>query len=175
LFFIIVETIADNQQYDFQTEKYKRINNKEELTNEYKRGYLTTGLYSIVRKPNYLAEQSIWVSFYLFSVAATNQWLNWSLIGSFLLVLLFQGSGKMTEKISIAKYPSYRTEYCAKVGRYNPMKGIYHMLVDQMAYEMEEMETFRDENIQKKLKKLKEQLKVAEDQKKKNGEGKKED
>ena len=35
---------------------------------------------------DYFAEQSIWISFYLFSVSASGQWFNWSIAGCLLLV-----------------------------------------------------------------------------------------
>ena len=97
LFFIGVETVADNQQYAFQTEKYRRMDAGvpplEE--GEYKDGFCQSGLFAILRKPNYAVEQCVWISFYLFSISATGGriLLNWSMIGWVLLVLLFQGSG----------------------------------------------------------------------------------
>ncbi|MBN2521715.1 MAG: DUF1295 domain-containing protein [Bacteroidales bacterium] len=117
--FIIIETIADQQQYNFQKEKYKRIDSKEKLTGNYANGFLTAGLWKYSRHPNYTAEQAIWISFYLFSVAATGQWLNWSLAGSVLLVLLFFGSSSFSEKISAAKYPEYQ-KYQKRTGRFLP-------------------------------------------------------
>jgi steroid 5-alpha reductase family enzyme len=95
MFFVVVESIADNQQLTFQTEKYRQINAGQELKGEYKDGFCQSGLYSILRKPNYAAEQSIWISFYIFSIAATGgkTLFNWSISGLILLVLLFQGSG----------------------------------------------------------------------------------
>lgn len=119
LSFIVIETISDQQQYNFQTEKYRRINAKEALTDEYAIGYCTTGFWGKVRHPNYASEQAIWLSFYLFSVAATGRWLNWSLVGAILLLLLFQGSADFSENISAEKYPSYK-EYIKRVGRFFP-------------------------------------------------------
>lgn len=119
LSFIVVETIADQQQYDYQTEKYRRKNAGEELTEEYAKGYCTNGLWGKVRHPNYASEQAIWLCFYLFSVAATGRWLNWSLVGAILLLLLFQGSADFSENISAEKYPSYK-DYIKKVPRFFP-------------------------------------------------------
>jgi len=45
LFFIFIEAKADNEQYQFQTEKYRRISNKEKLSGDYKDGYCQSGLY----------------------------------------------------------------------------------------------------------------------------------
>lgn len=45
----------------------------------------------------------MWYAMYLFSVAASGQGLNWSIIGAFLLTLVMQGSVNLTEDISSAK------------------------------------------------------------------------
>ena len=68
--FIVIETMSDQQQYEFQSEKYRRIDNNEELRGDYKRGFRTTGLWSFSRHPNFTCEQLIWVMFYLFSASA---------------------------------------------------------------------------------------------------------
>lgn len=106
-FFIVFEYIADEQHWKYQSKKWAMINAGEELKGDYKKGFLDKGLWSLSRHPNYFAEQAIWVSFYLFSVAASGQWLNWSISGALLLVVLFQGSSQFSEEISAAKYPEY--------------------------------------------------------------------
>lgn len=116
---IYIEWLADQQQYDYQTEKYKRINNKEPLEGIYAKGFTHTGLWSKVRHPNYAAEQSIWIVFYCFSITATGDIINWSIIGCLLLVVLFKSSSDFSEEISASKYPGY-AEYQAKVGRFLP-------------------------------------------------------
>lgn len=118
---LVIEYIADQQQYDFQTEKYRRINAGEPLTGEYAQGFCSTGIWRLMRHPNYAAEQGIWLSYYLFSVAATGRWLNWSLTGGILLVLLFLGSSDFSEKISSDKYPDY-AEYQKKTPRFLPFR-----------------------------------------------------
>jgi len=120
--FIIIEYIADQQQFDFQTEKHRRINNNEVL-GEYEKGFVSTGLWSIVRHPNYASEQSIWVVFYFFSVIATGEWLNWSVVGCVLLIILFKGSSDFSEDISANKYPEYKN-YQASVPRFIPFTKI---------------------------------------------------
>jgi steroid 5-alpha reductase family enzyme len=116
--FVVLEAIADNQQWDFQTEKYRR-----KLTNlpleKYSKGFIDTGLWSKMRHPNYFAEQSVWVSFYFFSVIATGRWLNWSMMGAVLLVLLFQKSSEFSEKITSEKYTGYQ-DYIKNVPRFFP-------------------------------------------------------
>jgi len=119
--FIVVETIADNQQYKFQTEKYSQINAGVERQGEFADGFCQSGLFAFVRKPNYAAEQSIWLSFYLFSVAATGgKLMNWSIIGCLLLVSLFQGSGWFTEHLTLIKYPVKYAMYQKRVPLYVP-------------------------------------------------------
>ena len=108
LIFIITESIADNQQYNFQTTKYNLINNNKTLTGDFKKGFLTKGLWSISRHPNFISEQLIWVMFYLFSISSTGIYLNWSIIGCILLIILFYNSANYTESISEKKYPDYK-------------------------------------------------------------------
>ncbi len=116
---VILEYIADQQQYDFQTEKYRRKNAGLPLDGDYARGFRTTGLWGKMRHPNYTGEQTVWLAYYLFSVAATGRWINWSLAGAVLLVLLFFGSSDFSEKISAEKYPEYK-DYQKRVPRFLP-------------------------------------------------------
>jgi len=119
LFFVVVETVADQQQWNYQKEKHRRKNAGEPLEGIYAKGFAHTGLWRIFRHPNYMAEQAVWICFYLFSVAATGQWLNWSIAGCLLLLILFQGSSDFSEAISSEKYPAYK-EYRKKTGRFIP-------------------------------------------------------
>jgi len=105
---VLYEATADNQQYAFQTEKYRRINSNEVLGEYYGAGFITTGLWAFSRHPNYFAEQSIWIVFYGFSVSATGAWFNPTGLGAVLLVLLFQGSAQFSEEITAKKYPLYK-------------------------------------------------------------------
>jgi len=108
LLLILLETISDQQQYEFQNEKYRRIRQGEVLDGDYKKGFITSGLWSFSRHPNYTCEQLIWIIFYLFSVSATGQWINWSIIGCILLVILFYSSANFSENITAKKYPEYK-------------------------------------------------------------------
>lgn len=119
ILFLVLESIADEQQYKFQREKYRRIAANETLTEPYSNGYISSGLWRFVRHPNYAGEQAIWISFYLFSVAATGQWINWSMTGCILLILLFIGSSNFSEEISAKKYPDYK-QYQKRVPRFLP-------------------------------------------------------
>jgi steroid 5-alpha reductase family enzyme len=119
LFFVIFETVADQQQWNYQTVKYAKKAAKEPLEGDYAKGFVDKGLWSKMRHPNYFAEQSIWLVFYLFSVSADGRWLNWSVMGIILLLLLFQGSADFSEKISAEKYPDYK-DYLKRVPRFLP-------------------------------------------------------
>ena len=118
--FVIMEYIADNQQYYYQEEKYRQIK-EGEVDNFHKVGFTHTGLWAYMRHPNYTAEQSVWIVFYLFSIIATNIWLNWSIAGALLLVLLFKGSSDFSEEETSKKYPLYK-KYLKEVGRFLPLK-----------------------------------------------------
>jgi steroid 5-alpha reductase family enzyme len=118
LFFLVIETIADQQQWNFQNEKHRRKKAGVPL-GEYAHGFTNVGLWAKMRHPNYMAEQAIWICYYLFSVAATGRWLNWSVAGCLLLLVLFQGSSDFSEDISAQKYPAYK-DYQRRVGRFIP-------------------------------------------------------
>lgn len=117
--FIIFESIADQQQWKYQTEKQKLIESAEIFNRNFEKGFLDKGLWSLSRHPNYFAEQSIWICFYLFSVSASGLWFNWSIMGCLLLLLLFQGSANFSEEISAGKYPEYKS-YQKRVGKFVP-------------------------------------------------------
>jgi steroid 5-alpha reductase family enzyme len=122
LLFIVIETITDNQQFRFQ--RMKKQNDRSGIyKTSLKKGFLSEGLWQYVRHPNFAAEQLIWVSFYLFGVASSGKWLNWTIAGPVLLILLFAGSSELTERLSAEKYPSY-AEYRKNVPRFfpNPFK-----------------------------------------------------
>lgn len=121
---IAYEAIADVQQWRFQSTKWGMIKSGkklEELPSPYNRGFNTSGLWRVSRHPNYLGEQSIWIAFYIFSVAAGAGVLNWSICGAVLLVLLFLGSSTLGEYISKSKYPEY-VNYIKTVNRFFPGK-----------------------------------------------------
>ena len=120
--FIIIEYIADQQQYDYQQEKYRLKNTGQPLEGKYALGFTHTGLWAWMRHPNYMAEQAVWIVFYLFSIVATGNVINWSIAGALLLVLLFKGSSDLSESITAGKYPEYK-RYIKEVGRFLPIKG----------------------------------------------------
>ncbi|KAF9963326.1 hypothetical protein BGZ65_004364 [Modicella reniformis] len=106
---LTLETMADEQQWKFQEAKRKAIAKKEVLTGDFKRGFLTQGLFKSV---------------YLYSVASgyptCTSWINPSIVGVVSLTLLFQVSTWLTELMTSQKYPSYK-QYQKTTSRFIPM------------------------------------------------------
>jgi steroid 5-alpha reductase family enzyme len=117
--FVIIETIADQQQWNYQYEKYRKIKSGEKLDGIYEKGFLHTGLWKYMRHPNYMAEQAIWICFYFLGVAGSGEWFNWTFSGCLLLLILFQRSSNFSESISLTKYPQY-AEYIKTTGKFLP-------------------------------------------------------
>jgi steroid 5-alpha reductase family enzyme len=103
LFFLVGETIADQQQWAFQTRKKARLARGERITEQ----FVTTGLFRYSRHPNFFCEMAIWWTVYAFSITAGAPWLNVSIAGVAVLVLVFLGSTPLTESITRRKYPEY--------------------------------------------------------------------
>lgn len=114
--FILLESIADQQQWNYQTAKKAA---KVDPAFVYRRGFLCEGLFRYSRHPNFFAEISIWWAFYGFSVAASGSFVHWSGVGALILTLIFHGSADLTEKISSSKYPLY-AEYQKETSRIVP-------------------------------------------------------
>jgi steroid 5-alpha reductase family enzyme len=149
LFFLTIEIVADEQQWKFQTNKYKWLaeqksnkkGGKSEFTSEeiadFKRGFLIKGLFKYSRHPNFFGEVTIWWVFYFFTLSAqSSQWLeqttfsvsslvNYSLLGTLSLSLLFHKSADLTEKITGQKYPEY-AKYQQRVSRIIPFFTSYN-------------------------------------------------
>lgn len=119
LLFIVTESLADNQLFRFHQEKKQGENEMSMYKESLKKGFMTEGFWKYSRHPNFAAEQAIWICFYFFGVAASGKWINITLAGPILLVLLFIGSSQLTESISGGKYPDY-AEYKKSVPRFIP-------------------------------------------------------
>ena len=117
--FVVMETVADQQQWNFHLKKNEFIKQGKKPEGEFALGFVQSGLWAKVRHPNYAAEQSIWLVFYVFSVLASGSMINWSMAGCLLLLILFQGSADFSEGISAGKYPAY-ADYQKRVGRFFP-------------------------------------------------------
>ena len=126
LLFLALETVADEYQWKFHQTKRKLLEEKgslEDLPAPYDLGFNTFGPWGYMRHPNYLGEQGMWLSLYIFAVGAgiTNYAVfHWSVVGPLMLVLLFMGSSTLGEAISSGKYPMYG-DYIDSVYKYVPI------------------------------------------------------
>lgn len=124
---LLIETLADQQQWNYQTakERYKKTGEvpRGEFTKEdLDRGFVVTGLWSWSRHPNFACEQAIWVGIYQWTCVLTDVTVNWTALGAVSLVLLFQGSVAFSESLSAGKYPEYK-EYQQRVSKFIPGVG----------------------------------------------------
>lgn len=100
--FLILETIADNQQFSF----YKKRNSYEfKDSARHQLGFNTFGLWKHSRHPNYVCEMSQWLIVGLYAYRFTGQAT--SLLAAGLLILLFIGSTSLAENITSGKYSHY--------------------------------------------------------------------
>ena len=117
--FIITEGIADTQLFRFQRAKKSGKDLDGRYGESLNAGFFREGLWKYSRHPNFVCEQGVWIAFYFFGVAASGQWINFTLTGPVLLVLLFIGSSQLTESISSRKYPYY-SDYKRDVPKFVP-------------------------------------------------------
>jgi steroid 5-alpha reductase family enzyme len=97
------EALADQQQWDFQTRKRTQVATGRTPSPQ----FLQSGLFRFSRHPNYFFELAQWWIFFLFGAVAASSLLQWSVVGAFLLSVLFVGSTNFTEKITLSRYPEY--------------------------------------------------------------------
>jgi steroid 5-alpha reductase family enzyme len=106
LAFLVGETVADQQQWNFQNWKLaERAAGREPSPR-----FLQSGLFRVSRHPNFFFEQAQWWVIFFFGAAAAGSVLQWTVAGAFLLTVLFIGSTVFTESITLSRYPEY-TEY----------------------------------------------------------------
>jgi hypothetical protein len=100
---LIGETIADQQQWNFHQRKKAQIaaGGVPDLN------FCQTGLFRFARHPNYFFEIAQWWLLFGIGAAAAGSLLQWTGIGALLLTGLFIGSTRLTERISLSKYPEY--------------------------------------------------------------------
>ena len=109
LFLLLIETLADQQQWEFQELKKDGKSGK---------GFLDKGLFAISRHPNFFAEQAQWWVFAAWGITTAGGHFEY-LVGVIILTALFLGSARFTEQISGAKYPEYKN-YQSKVSMMIP-------------------------------------------------------
>ncbi|KAJ7052438.1 DUF1295-domain-containing protein [Mycena amicta] len=149
---LAAEFTADNQQYSYQTFKHTPKRYHEHFqwkgarlawtSSDVERGFLTRGLWSWSRHPNFLCEQSFW---WIMTFACLPQLPTPSEFISVLgapvidfnallrpltpfvpviaLSALFFSSTLYTEAITLSKYPAYAS-YQARVGMFSPLDTI---------------------------------------------------
>ena len=97
------ETIADQQQWDFQTSKRRDV----DAGRVPQRQFLDSGLFRYSRHPNYFFELAQWWLFFLMGSVAAGSLVQWTVLGPALLTLLFVGSTRFTERITLSRYSEY--------------------------------------------------------------------
>jgi len=110
-----IEAINDEAMWSFQQDKKRRIKAGEPVMQP----FITSGFFKYCRHPSYTCEMGMWIVFYLFGVAAMDQWVHWTGLGFISLILVFIGSTRLGESISLDRYPSYR-DYQASTPRFIP-------------------------------------------------------
>ncbi|MFJ3392868.1 DUF1295 domain-containing protein [Leifsonia aquatica] len=103
LAFLVGETVADQQQWDFHGWKKAEVAAGRTPSPR----FLQTGLFRISRHPNFFFEQAQWWVLFFIGCAAAGSVLQWTVIGPVLLTGLFIGSTVFTESISRSRYPEY--------------------------------------------------------------------
>jgi steroid 5-alpha reductase family enzyme len=103
LLFTLGETVADQQQWNFHQWKSAEVRAGRTPNPR----FLQSGLFRFSRHPNYFFELAQWWVIFLFGALAAQSLWEWTAIGPVLLTLLFVGSTRFTEKITLSKYPEY--------------------------------------------------------------------
>lgn len=103
LLFTVGESVADQQQWNFHQWK----NGVVAAGRTPNPRFLQSGLFRYSRHPNYFFELAQWWVVFFFGAVAARSILEWTVLGPLLLTLLFVGSTRFTEKISLSRYPEY--------------------------------------------------------------------
>jgi steroid 5-alpha reductase family enzyme len=99
---LLLEAIADRQKSRFKA--------------QFPRAFCDTGLYRLVRCPNYLGEILFWVGSWMMAIPFYTTWLEWAaaLLATLAIVLIMMGSTKRLETAQEQRYGS-RPEYQAYI------------------------------------------------------------
>lgn len=145
LIFFMFEYLGDEQQWSFQSRKYQwkaDCKEKKDLSQyssaeveDFERGFLIKGLFAYSRHPNYFGELFMWWTIWAFTLSSQYtafqqsfhifDLYNYACYSSIIMTLLFPRSSKITEKISLSKYPAYK-HYMSKVNMIIPSFTAYH-------------------------------------------------
>lgn len=101
--FLIGETVADQQQWDFHRWKAAEVAAGRAPHTR----FLRSGLFRFSRHPNFFFELGQWWVIFFFGAIAARSVLQWTVLGAVLLTVLFIGSTMFTESISRSRYPEY--------------------------------------------------------------------
>jgi len=99
---LVGETVADQQQWNFQ--QAKRAGGA-----DFRPRFVQSGLWKYSRHPNFFFEQAQWWALFFFGAVAAGSVLQWTVLGAVLLTILFVGSTIFTESITRSRYPEYES------------------------------------------------------------------
>jgi steroid 5-alpha reductase family enzyme len=99
----VAETVADQQQWEFHAWKAAELAAGRLAEPQ----FAQSGLFRYSRHPNYFFELAQWWVVFLIGAVSARSLFQWTVIGPLLLSLLFVGSTRFTEEITISKYPEY--------------------------------------------------------------------
>lgn len=100
---LVGETVADQQQWRFQSSKSREVAAGRAPAARFCR----SGLFRVSRHPNYFFELAQWWILFLLGAAAARSLAQWTVVGPALLTALFAGSTRFTEAITLSRYPEY--------------------------------------------------------------------
>jgi steroid 5-alpha reductase family enzyme len=103
LLFLTGETVADQQQWNFQSWKRAEVAAGREPSPR----FVQSGLWRLSRHPNFFFENAQWWTIFAFGAVAAGSVLQWTVAGVVLLLAVFIGSTNFTEAITKSKYPEY--------------------------------------------------------------------
>jgi steroid 5-alpha reductase family enzyme len=97
------EAVADQEQWEFQQGKMTRAMTGTDRSPQ----FCQSGLFRLSRHPAYFFEIAQWWLVFAMGAVAAGSLLQWTVTGAALLTLLFVGSTRFTENITLSKYPEY--------------------------------------------------------------------
>lgn len=106
IFFLALETLTDQQQWEFQSEKRNFLPRRDGVN--YELGFRIDGVFAFSRHMNVWSEQSIWLMVFLAGAARKGTLSDPMALGAIVLIALTVGSTTLTEKLSSTKYPEYK-------------------------------------------------------------------
>ena len=109
---VCLELASDQQQWNFHLAKKSAAEQKDyplKYSVDVKNGFLSQGLFSICRHPNYFCELGFWWTIWLTAFSLTKDPVGSGIFGPIALTFIFIGSTILTEHITSSRYPEYRS------------------------------------------------------------------